>query len=1408
MPSQDSPIRPLNEGSTDHEKLPASTISARLKSESIPSLNSRAPLKKKQVQTLGMSSPLTFFLTIAALSEIAICGRVNILQAETTAGGPSSLGGNTDSEGKYIELSNGIKGFIYMISVYSAGKFDLRFVPLDGSSGSVATFSLTMTQYKISLNYIEPSIIYFAYYGGNSKGVRVNIQQLSGTTSLTMLDTSNRVSEYSTSTGTDSSSTFIYVAGSTLWKRVCRFDLSQNLHFNHFDSLNLQNLPWCKFTNIFQSNFILVGGFGTSQYLLGKVSLSIISEFSTSPQLVGSSIFNNFDQNEHYIDRQDSFLLSVDIALSVAPNYLNKFPPLNMVSLYERSLTNMGSLNLLAVADNQNNSFRVISKTNFSVIFCVHFADGIQTAPSTVRGSLVTPSSFYFARVEDINKNVQQYFITFDNCTLRGTDQVCSQCLPDYFRTNLTSQNECILPVDFPALFGKDTPNFLMMSCGLGCLNCSSNFSFCDQCNSSLQLYPLDGICYSVITVPIGFGLDSISQSFIPCLQTTECEKCPRNFSECEACKTANSFYNLGTKCYTTLNVPVGYGLDTNNLTFGFCGSTGCLSCSFDKNICLLCDNLNGYFLLNQTCFTVESVPLGYGVEQGGGVFTACSHPECSNCSQNSSICQECRYQMLFYELNGSCFTQSSAPPGYGLGLPMKKFFDCKVVACGIDLNSGFMMRCNDILCSECSKDFLSCTECLLDVGAELINKSCVAPTCSGGNCTVRGLSDCQADVKKILYFPGYQKVKIYFQKPVEDLFRQYNISLTIEPSVGARRELEESEYIKKYENGVLVIVLNLAEAVYGFKLETKILLHSEFKCKDGDENYNTSTSITDLSYSPLLVTYEQNSSSIGAALVLSSFLISVFLGGKRGGNVSRIVTRVLSNFIWLAVIEGPTLLYPSAIFRFFSGDKSSLMNIRNPFGDYSGDSGEDDCGVYENYQRNNITRKMMRNYGKELSFLSIIFCINIFVSCSYLIVKRIEERKFLDGKRQKDKGEKRKKTKMMSILEMVNRFLGMRFFLMELLANCMKILCFVMVQFYFLSPGKGMIAGVLTGIIFIILYVFFTISSLKYVKNHKNTIINAMSIVKKDTRKQLKLKKLFLFFHLETDKIGGWDFIEFLFERERVPKEFYEVYFPIYEILRGVIFNMILLFLTPLKVFQVYVITIVQLFYVVCTIRMKLKVTMIERYTETSLLLLELCFCVGKIASFYTSTQKTRQEILGFVLAIVLLMIICISVSFLVYEIFRDVVYEPIVNYCRNRKITKIEHLREKGKVHIKKTAEKKITKMDSIIFKNFDDGKIISSPRIKELNYKDLIKSDVSTQPSKISKFRQHSLFSGRNRINRIELNKSIHTLSGEKSHNKSRSPVFKFQIRNIQEKKLPDSIQSNRSTSFDAKNLLSSR
>ena len=329
----------------------------------------------------------------------------------------------------------------------------------------------------------------------------------------------------------------------------------------------------------------------------------------------------------------------------------------------------------------------------------------------------------------------------------------CLWCISGFYRNSDQPDNSCIPTSSFPARYGVNNAQNLMVQCKqtTRCLSCVNDYSKCTNCNftQGYYLHQVDSQCYTrtEVLAKIGQGVQPTGKANV--CKVTGCLVCDDDFDKCTFCDVSNGWYLptgiTSCKQDSSVAIPSGKGINWLTSLLANCASTGCLQCKLNKEQCTACDKNNGYALDTVTRVCVNTFPAGQGINLVTGNLDYCLVQYCTACANDYSICFACDTSFGYYFLDGSneCIHTSDMPPFKGA-----------------DLTTGTIEPCTDIHCMVCAVDNTKCTRCDVNNYYYLDGSSCVnrndLPASKGADLST-GLvascsspcASCQADITK-----------------------------------------------------------------------------------------------------------------------------------------------------------------------------------------------------------------------------------------------------------------------------------------------------------------------------------------------------------------------------------------------------------------------------------------------------------------------------------------------------------------------------------------------------------------------------------------------------------------------------------------------------------------------------------
>ena len=1345
-------------------------------------------------------SPLLTILVLSALCTGTKGIRLYGVSTNTSAGSPSSLSGNFESDGKFKSFLSGHKIFAYMTTSPSSTNINFYL-----SGGPTSTYSARPYSTKITLLLKDPLKVYFSEYGGagvGAKGTRGTLQVGSGDLIAVVTDqvdvaTSSRQS--STVSIEDPTSGLVFVAGSQDWMRFARFDM---LTTPLYQSLAISPLHtsyhYGKAVALLEgTNQVTVTGYYSHQTVYDRTTVAFTKVFTNPPIQGGGCLLNNLDEEHYYLDRNDPSLfevLDIDLVNGAAPNLLFNFPAIVRPSNRGRGMINVGNLQFLALGDKVSPELVLIDKLTFTTAYIANFPDGIATSGSSLRGGfLKNGDEFHVGRIEATNKNFQQFFFRLDNCSYRDSTSLCTACSPGFYRTNLTSANECIEPLYFPSQTGKDNPNQLVKPCSPGCTACLANFASCTHCDTSNGYFPLGTTCYTVpyvqtvfpgaglnttslvfepcvsqgcldcasdktlcvlcdssngyfplsttcftqTTVPNGYGFDSTSSSFVECSQGNACTQCAADFEACGLCNFAAGNYPLfsGNTCYTTSNVTSGHGLDTANSYFrtclqnpgcsdcplnfaqckvcslgkylalgvcydaanipdGFgidgasselktCSQNGCVSCQADFAVCHMCDTMTSHYPLGDACYTVSTVPDGFGLDSTNSSFEAClQNGSCVRCGGDRTLCSKCDHAAGFYLYENWCFEISaqqdsldfpgvspvpdpcSSPACLACDSPTSSCSNCPISSgyyslfgyciqkseapqkTGLDLGTNKTIRmCEDGECLDCSEDYTKCTIC--SNLTTLKDNKCVA--CIDSICG--DVSDtCKLDISKTTYDQLTNEMTVH-AVDMNKIMKNYGVTGVIESNKSGKVEYDHQDMIVTIMSDRIIVKMPVSRTIYQ---ATVILLFkgkTDSLCvnKEKEARIDGSITVTDK-----LSSFRNSSKTASTNLVIYGTIVSVFLASNRGG-ISNLLEKLMASFIWLKVLNGPQLLYPTIVLNNLNFKKSGIFGLKNPFEQISADP---NCSLPSQYVIGQIDCNFLVNFGDDIVFLAC--CIGIAI-LSYSLLN-LSKKIFNPEEKKENQAKKEVKTSIfVSVVKYIDDSVGMKYLLIEAHSSSIEYISYGFIQIFKFKQEVWSNAGLATAIGFFIYFVFISFAGFKYIQFLKTAAVSLIEKKKETEPKSQKEKKSITELIQKEEIPCLWGMMEYAHESQAVPKRKIYLYWVLLENVRVLIIAFFLYVLVPFKIFQVIFATLLQMIFIFGLLDSRNRTSRLEQIVCVITAVFELVFCCLKIASFWVDDDFYLEEVIGLGLAAIVVSIITINVIYVMIEMVHIVIWVPL---------------------------------------------------------------------------------------------------------------------------------------------------
>jgi hypothetical protein len=688
-----------------------------------------------------------------------------------------------ETESKVFKFSSGPMVFGYLCSPSTAVSTPncIKLIAPDGTLLASATGNTAPTNgQKIVFQLRDSMKVYYAvvndYFYELTLTVNSGVYTLTQTAALTPA-TGTR---YHTCSYTDQASNYIYVMEHNTGKRLIRYDVSTPA-LTPSSGAALASWDFCRgLTALKTSSDALVAGSKSS-----VVSFVFMSKSTTGLLYATTNSAPTIDIRALKVDNSASGdILFATVMLIGAPNTgtirrynlasaiggtYTPFPATHTYTLPVATTADvkatgilvfdMGTLQYLAFTTQVSSDVVLLWRANLTEASRLGMRNGwLGYAYQSFSGPYfdAVANQIFFGSVDITTLAFQSYYLLYDNCTVRGTNDVCTNCISGYYRNTTSGGGDCILPADFLPAHGINAPSILMSPClSSGCQSCLLNYQVCLQCDlaSGSYINITDQKCY---TKPL-FGpskgakpINATAGQVVAC-SDTNCLACVDNYLLCTQCNVPGGWYLLvsTSACVNAATMPAGRGGNTVTGTADLCSDPNCLLCPSNYQICTACNVPGGWYLLSttSTCVNVPGMPAGRGANSVAGTAALCSDTHCLLCAANYQLCTSCNVAGGWYLLptTSTCVNVPGMPAGRGANSV-----------------AGTAALCSDTNCLLCAANYQLCTSCNVPGGWYLLTSSstCVnvagMPAGRGAN-SVAGTASICSDTNCLLCAANYQ---------------------------------------------------------------------------------------------------------------------------------------------------------------------------------------------------------------------------------------------------------------------------------------------------------------------------------------------------------------------------------------------------------------------------------------------------------------------------------------------------------------------------------------------------------------------------------------------------------------------------------------------------------------------------
>jgi hypothetical protein len=848
----------------------------------------------------------------------------------------------------------------------------------------------------------------------------------------------------------------------------------------------------------------------------------------------------------------------------------------------------------------------------------------------------------------------------------KGTCNKCNDTAGFYYNAGTAS---CVHTSAIADGLGANLITFVYETCTLAnCVKCATNKATCGRCNNAAGFYYNAGTtsCVHTSAIANGQGPNLVSLVIEPCV-TANCIICNIDRASCTKCNDAAGFFKdtSTNTCVHTSAIGLGRGANLGNFLYENCIDSGCGKCATDKTICTRCSDQSGYYM-NTTvtlCQHYSTVLIGYGANLVTFVYEICLVPGCGLCATDNSRCQRCNDLIGFYvdPIINACVHTSAINSGRGANLVTFMYENCShpsCTECSVDrsvctacgtvnyaLNGStciYTGKCADANCKACAYAPNNCTECDQANGYILVNGSCDKKLTQTSDMLVIKNEFIETSKRWLLVFNS----TITIERPCRSL----NVTV-VDGSSGKTYSCDEigCEIVDITSNGFSIRFNSQYSISYGTaslnKDQCLNIKSSIVKSSSNFDRYPVERKIGIIGPAPITTEIADYMSTSMRVSALSMNFIALPFNRDKAFKLDLI----LNSFLLLLVLRGNDVYWPQSILDMMT--KWTKFATRNKFRQWAASAR---CDVPDSFSRNDLVCSIFGNYGEDLIVLMVTLAISIFVFT--LVVGLMCSKKIQESKLKK------------ALLSLKDSY-GMTFVICKLEANKFALMLFSVYNLKKSYSNDAMIIGDVLGCVLILWYTYsisvqFYLSfwTWRQLKQSNNTSPKIEQKSKEDIE-----KKKFEFgsktSKSDEDKLA--DRVDFsmapsfalyltvLLKGCNIPTRFHQLLLGPLVSLKSMIVAVIVIFLAGSPIAQVAIVLCLELPFYVFQSMCNIKVSLSLRITDVLTGLLLVSYIALKlVANFDSLDDRTRQGNLAMIMVVCVYGIIIVSISFALFSL------------------------------------------------------------------------------------------------------------------------------------------------------------
>ena len=660
---------------------------------------------------------------------------------------------------------------------------------------------------------------------------------------------------------------------------------------------------------------------------------------------------------------------------------------------------------------------------------------------------------------------------------------------------------------------------------------------------------------------------------------------------------------------------------------------------------------LNPESISSQALVNYSSFKFTFSVEIGAQKYlnimtvsfkVVCTVSNCNSCQNDSTVCDACI--PLYYQYTApsmtkaTCISSSAIPAGYG---PDTSAAVLTVAPCSI------------ANCAECYADKTDCQVCKTGYLYIQTNKTCLFKNDTAALATNPLILDNK------WWDTVTSLVKLQFSEDLNTTVDKTLLILTVSDQVNNKvYTVDSDKYDASCSDKTLSISLRLdVEIIKGqlrIQLKTDNLITYPIlntDSKKGFIDYPVVVEDISVSGSKHGITQVTKSASSGMQSTVSTgrsvgSAISTVAGSTTGAGLDKLV----SEFSYMQLVEGPNLYYPDTLLTYISGSSMLPASVGNPFKSFS--KQDSDCTLPGKYIQNNINCNLLSNYGEDLTIMFGTLAINIAISLlCYSLLRWTALRKI------------NRKTYLARMVDFLYRNYGIKLFAVKMDGMSLEILVYAMINIpRTTADNRAGAVSIAVSWILITYFVLYVVALIKLIADVKKILkVKADEQEQIESRPQIQdiKKELKKEAHFETNNL--W-WAAGPLEDFKCPSQMMHLYLPVIGIIRAFVIAFILFEFSEYPLAQSISLTLIQLVMVVWTVTASIKASRYDNIKDAIDAIGQLMFLFMKSVALGDMAESTRQYFIGGSCMIFLIIILLNNIIFMIVAIVM-VIIETVKN-------------------------------------------------------------------------------------------------------------------------------------------------